>query len=401
LFISLMAPGYYYNVTFIQLGLHDLGVRVIGMTERDVAASMGLLALLVGLTALATGLAMRRAQPGLRAKLRVTSAVVLVHAVLAGLAPELTDASTYLGWIVVAGIALGIGVPFTFGLATDLVAVRHRGYAAAAITAIAYFAAAVLAPEWRIDAFSEQLFLPMLGGVAGLGCLAWIGNPIVARLADNHRGADFAAGRFLRDGRTPLRLLLAYLVALATIFFIDSLGFLRLIFTPAIVADSWHSADQGVRLFIGSIHVLGAAIGGVIYARLDARRLLLWIFGIFALVQLMDVMTERMAGPLATTTLAPAMLYAVAVSLYTVVAFAIWADLATPRSIGLVVALGIGLAGWLSTFASTAIALELRIGGLSVDEHLSWVAAIAILAFMAVVALLYLAPPGAPESNRA
>ena len=48
--------------------------------------------------------------------------------------------------------------------------------------------------------------------------------------------------------------------------------------------------------------------------------------------------------------------------------------------------------GWLATFASTAISLELRIGGVGVDEHLSLVAALALVAFVVVLALLYLAP---------
>jgi MFS family permease len=389
LFLGLMAPGYYYNVTFVQLGLHDLGVRVIGMGEREVAAAMGLLALVTAIAAVGTGLLMRRWQPGLVGKLRVAAAVVIVHTALAGLAPNLGDPAAFVGWTLVAGVSLGIGVPVTFGLAVDLVAVPHRGYVAAAITAVAYFAAAALAPEWRIDAFADQLFWPMLAGAIGLVIFSWVRNPLLESLAGQHARPEFAVGRFVRDGRSPNRLLLAYVVGLGAIFFIDSLGFLRLIFTPAIVADTWQSPEETVRWFIGGVHVLGAAIGGILYARLDGRTMLLWIFGIFALVQLMYVMGERTPSTIETTTLAPAMLYAVAVSLYTVVTFAVWADLSTPRTVGLNVALGIGLAGWLTTFASTALSLELRIGGVGVDEHLSWVAAIAMLAFLAVLGMLF------------
>jgi len=53
LFVGMMAVGYFYNVTFIQLGLVDLGVRVLGMSQKAVSAHMELLALLTCLTALA------------------------------------------------------------------------------------------------------------------------------------------------------------------------------------------------------------------------------------------------------------------------------------------------------------------------------------------------------------
>jgi hypothetical protein len=395
LFVGLMAPGYYYNVTFIQLGLHDLGTRIVGMSERDVAASMGLLALVTATAAIAAGIGMWRRPLGLHGKLRVASAAVATHAGLAAVATSVSDPSTFLAWIIVAALALGIGVPVTFGLAVDLVPVRHRGAVAAAITAAAYFAAAALAPEWRIEAFAAQLAVPMVLGAAAFAGLAWIGNPIVGALSRQHERPEFAIGRFASGATPPWRLLLAFIAALSAIFFIDSLGFLRLIFTPAIVADTWRSTDPGVGLFIGGVHVVGAVIGGILYARLDARTLLLWIFGIFALVQLMYVMTVQMPG--SGTTLTPAMLYALAVSLYTVLTFAIWADLSTPRTIGLNVALGVGVAGWLSTFASTALSLELRISGVGVGEHLNWVAAIALVAVVVVLALLYFEPSRAEE----
>ena len=35
-FAGKMATGYYYNLTFVQFGLLDLGTRVIGISERRV-----------------------------------------------------------------------------------------------------------------------------------------------------------------------------------------------------------------------------------------------------------------------------------------------------------------------------------------------------------------------------
>jgi hypothetical protein len=55
LFIGMMAIGYFYNVTFIQLGLKDLGERRLGLPATSVAQQMALLALVTCLVALAIG----------------------------------------------------------------------------------------------------------------------------------------------------------------------------------------------------------------------------------------------------------------------------------------------------------------------------------------------------------
>ena len=33
LFVGMMAAGYYYNLTFVQLGLDDFGTRWLGLSE--------------------------------------------------------------------------------------------------------------------------------------------------------------------------------------------------------------------------------------------------------------------------------------------------------------------------------------------------------------------------------
>ena len=46
LFIGMMATGYYYNITFVQLGLTDLGERLVGLSKASVATQMAFLALM-------------------------------------------------------------------------------------------------------------------------------------------------------------------------------------------------------------------------------------------------------------------------------------------------------------------------------------------------------------------
>jgi hypothetical protein len=168
------------------------------------------------------------------------------------------------------------------------------------------------------------------------------------------------------------------------IFFVDSLGFLRIIDTPLYIHNNWLSADLAPRLLLGAVHALAALIAGVLYTNLDLRTLFLWVFGIFALVHLMYTMETRV-GPGLSISLALPLLYAVAVSLYTVINFAIWADLSTPRDVSLNAALGVALSGWTATFLSTALSLQWRISGMSLERHLSLVDALALMIFLVLL----------------
>lgn len=43
-YVALLAAGYYYNPTFVQLGLIDLGTRLVGMSARSVSMVMAVFA---------------------------------------------------------------------------------------------------------------------------------------------------------------------------------------------------------------------------------------------------------------------------------------------------------------------------------------------------------------------
>jgi hypothetical protein len=89
LFISMMAIGYFYNVTFVQLGLKDLGERVLGLSAVAVTQHMALLALLTSLVALAVGFGMKRRgwSTHLLRKLQLALLVVAVQTGLTAVAP--------------------------------------------------------------------------------------------------------------------------------------------------------------------------------------------------------------------------------------------------------------------------------------------------------------------------
>lgn len=395
LFTGMMAVGYYYNVTFVQLGLVDLGVRRIGMTPQDVAAHMAVLALLTCILAVAVGALMRwRAwSQQFAVKLRIAWFVVCLQTLLTALAPAITTESAFLLWIVAASVALGLGVPATFSMTVDLIPTVDRGYVAALITALAYFAAAVFSTSWRIEAFTAQFLLIMIPGCIGLGVFL-LGFPgIVRQLGRQHRNAAFERGRFVRAAKTQRfgvsPRLLALIVLMFGIYFIDSLGFLRLLETPVYMNTAWQSPNTDVRLLIAGMHIIGALAAGILYSALQIRSLFLWIFGIFALVHLLYGM-HAIIGYAGSAPLAMPILYAIAVSLYTVVNFAIWADISTPRTISLNTAIGVALSGWTATFISTALAMQWQSEGISFADHIHLVNAAALLFFIAVLALIYL-----------
>lgn len=117
LFIGMMTVGYYYNVTFVQLGLSDLGGRLIGMDERQVAGSMALMAVLTSLAALGTGWLMQRRGWSAQfiTKLRLAFGVVLCQTLLTAVATRVDSAPLFVVWVVATSVALGVGVPATFG----------------------------------------------------------------------------------------------------------------------------------------------------------------------------------------------------------------------------------------------------------------------------------------------
>lgn len=411
LFIGMMATGYYYNITFVQLGLHDLGQRLIGMSEPALARSMALLAVLTCGVALLFGWQMQRRgwSQQFVMKLRLAFAVVCVQTALTMVAPFICHEAGLLAWVGVASLALGVGVPVTFGMTVDLIPARDRGAVAALITAAAYFAGAVFAAPWRIERFSLQLAGVLVGGAVGLGIMAFGRFAFIAMLARQHARPAFGRGRFIRiddHGRPRIRRnLFGLFMLMFMIFFIDSLGFLRLIATPLYMDTAWQAPNLEPRLFIGGAHVLAALIAGVLYTALNEWQLFFWIFGTFAVAQLMYVFDIRLTPllPDSGPTLSMPMLYAIAVSLYTVVNFAVWADVSTPETISVRTAIGVALSGWTATFLSTALALQWRVSGVSLDRHLSLVAALALLSFTALLAVAFFRSEraGSPQRRRA
>lgn len=394
LFIGMMATGYYYNITFVQLGLTDLGKRLLGLSEAVVATQMAYLALLTCAIALAFGYSMKKLgwSSRFRVKLRLAFLVVTLQTILTLIAPLIKSESAFFAWIVFASLALGIGMPATFSMTVDLIPRRDRGYVGALITAAAYFAAEVFSSSWQFESFRSQILWIMIPGAAGVGLLAFAKFPFLDILASQHSQPEFAYGRFVRPdsngGTRVQRSLIGLLVLMFGIYFVDSLGFLRLLETPLYMQTAWQSSDLNIRLAIGITHVIAALIAGVLYTYMHERNLFLWIFGIFAITHLEYTLHIRI-GASDYAPLSMPLMYALAVSLYTVLNFAIWADISTPRTISLNAAIGVALSGWSATFISTALAIRWDAIHISLERHLQIVDSLAFLFFLGMIVLIF------------
>jgi hypothetical protein len=202
----------------------------------------------------------------------------------------------------------------------------------------------------------------------------------------------FGVGRFVRGAEAGTARFVFWIsvVLMFSVFFIDSLGFLRIIDTPVYIYTSWQSPELGVRLFIGLSHVLGAAMAGVLYTVFGRRWLFLWILGLFAFTHLLYTFQLGTAPSGIDPPLSLPFFYVLAVSFYTTLNFALWPDLSTPANIGMNTGLGVGIAGWLASFLSTSLALYSRDIGLSLLEHLRYVNALALLLAVGYPVALYL-----------
>ncbi|MGD8621588.1 MAG: hypothetical protein PVH60_06540, partial [Anaerolineales bacterium] len=290
LFIGMMAVGYYYNITLVQLGLVDLGQRVLGMSQASVANHMAGFALLTCMVAIGYGWRMRTSGMSMQFQKKMLMAffIILIQTLLTSALALVNDTTMYSVWIALTALAIGIGVPVTFSMTCDLIPVQDRGFVAMVITALTYFSANVLPSDWTIEVFRTQMLWIMIPGVLGFAGLVFGPFPLLEKLAVQHKDPLFAHGRYVKDegsGRLSENpRVVALIVLMFAIFFIDSLGFLRMTETPAYMINTWRANELQPRLFIGSIHVIGALIAGIFYTHMDDKFLFLWIFGIFALV---------------------------------------------------------------------------------------------------------------------
>ncbi|WP_299235636.1 MFS transporter [Natronomonas sp.] len=397
-YVVVLTAAYYYNLTFVQLGLTDIGVERVGLSPGALAAAMGTLAVATLSVTLVAGSLLDRLGPavGVRFKFRVLFGVIAAQIAATRAVGAVDSPAGFIAWILAASVLLGTAIPFAFGLLSDLVVPEKRGYAAGAVTALAFSLAAVFPFRWTAGRFAPAAIAVLVPAGLLLGVLSTPGaRP--GRLAHRTRG-DAAPGSGLSTTTTTTTAtVVAGVVLLFGAFFVDSLGFVRIVEASRFVDASWQSPDAGTRGLIASVHVVGGLAAGVAYAKADHRWLFAAAFALFAAAQFLYAYDAVVGGPAVLATLL-SLVYVLAVSCYTTVAFALWPDLATPGAVGRYTAVGIGVGGWLATFASTAVALASERSQLPLGGHLLVVAAVSV-GFLCLTAWLLYGDRVAPEGS--
>jgi len=173
-YVAILTAAYYYSLTFVQLGLTEIGAERLGLSMELVAAAMGLLAVATLTTTLVSGRLMDRFGWGtdLRLKFRVLLAVLLGQLVVTYGVAEVSSFPQFLAGILACAVLLGTAIPFAFSLMLNLVAPGMRGYAAGAVAGCAFFLAALLPFEWTASNFAPAAVVVLVPVILLLGFLS-------------------------------------------------------------------------------------------------------------------------------------------------------------------------------------------------------------------------------------
>jgi hypothetical protein len=391
-YVSILTAAYYYNITFVQLGVTGAGEERLGLSMELVAVAMGLLAVATLTTTLVSGYLMDRLGWGrdMQVKFRVLFGVLFLQTGVTYLFGSVSSFPGFLGWVLACSVLLGTAIPFAFSLLLDLVVPAQRGYAAGAVAACAFALAALVPFEWAVGNFTLPAVVVLTPIVVLLGLFSFAPGILgrVERRRGDGSGGRTATDRGFRVLTAPVAVGLALLFGA---FFVDSLGFVRIIETSALVDAAWRSPDYGVRVTLSATHVVGGLVAGLLYARARYLWLFAATFALFAAAQLLFACQLLFDVPSILGTAVP-LVYVLAVSCYTTVTFALWPDLATPETVGRYTAVGVGVGGWLATFTSTALALLSDRLELAVEHHLLGVGVVSLLFLFLTLSLWSLTP---------
>ena len=376
LVIGFMVGGYIYNVKFIQVGIPHLGEVKLGISPPEMGGLMALLAIITTVVAIIWGIQLGKLKWNVHQKIDAIIVVGIAQLVLTLGAPLIPEKFTLTTWIILTSTTLGFAIPLTFPLLYELIPTKHRGLVAGFIAGLAYLAGNWSPAEWTIESLATEsllMIIPGLGIFLVLRLSGFLNKWIPLR-------SDYAA----YEGRFTSRPLVGVVGLMFIVFFIDSLGFMRIISTPALVNATWQAPFE-TRAILGVVHFVAGVGAGYLYSRTDE-----WIIGIIALGLyiiadgLFSLYTPAMNQVELTSI---ACLYCATVSVYTVNNFAIWADISTRENVSKNAALGIGIGGWLSSFLSTTVAFQLATS-VPFATHLLLPAILAAIALTVISLLL-------------
>ena len=370
--VGMLAGAYIYNVKFIQIGIPALGRDILHLAPLELGAIMASLAILTCIIALIWGFRVDALCWSVEKKVNAVLIIGIFQLFLTVWAPYIISVAALLFWVLLTSLTLGIGIPISLPLFFELVPPRNRGLIAGLISGGAYSIGNLSIVPWTTyDLMLEAVFF-MAPGLLALLIIKLFG--LFPTFFYDEPDEQKLIGRFPTASIAPL------LILMFTIFFIDSLGFLRIIEEPSLIIRTWNSPLQ-TRAILAVIHLITGILAGLLYQKTNG-----WVIGLvslglfivadFAFVQYSPTWSDNRL-------LFIALIYCTTVSVYTVNNFCLWSDVSTRKNIGKNASLGIAVGGWLASFLSTALAYYLH-ETTPFNLHLLFPAILAMIAFIGV-----------------
>ena len=367
LIISMTVSSFLSAITFVQIGLPLLGTEVLGLSSNFVSlvvlgfAFAGAAGALIGI------LILKRVIDNLTGKIVYALIFNISTIFIITLISRLNTSVDYSLWMLLLGFIGGIGSINSYSLLYDLIPHGYRGRVGGIIVALIYGIGPFIVPSERT--FENYLKGSSIRSVFQLISFVMLiffilARPVSKKVVDKNHGSS-------AHYKYPFK---EVLITLLVILFVDSFGFIRAINTP-FVENTWEGRLE-IRIFIAVSHIISALICGYIYDKKSPRLLLKISLVCFIIGDVLFALMFETSMEGLLVYLFP-LVYAPAVSIYTLSFLMLWADISTPKTEAKIYGIGIAITGWLGSFISTSFALGL-VGIISPQLHLGLTAIIAL-----------------------
>ncbi len=364
---ALLFSGYQIGFKFIQLGIPDLALRVVGMEERIVNISMGFMAVASCITALIASIILDKWAPKPKTRFLMTLILAGGQAGLITLSLLITTEIQFLIWLGLFSGLLGVIFPLVMSYVFLFVKSEDRGPIAGIITAFAYLFGNLSPNPWTIQG---TLLDAIISSGPVMICIAYLifNMDLVEKFEPADNEIHLFHGRYALNSESqnsnanehkflaplsPGHSFALILLLMFGVYFIDSFGFLRVIHQNELMQYTWHG-PYSIKVLLGLVHFATAILMGLLYKKFGYRVVFLSSFVLFFIADLLFSFY-----PVGSLLIFTALIYCSTVSFYTVNSFALFADCSTKKDMYKRAGIGIGVGGWLSSFLSTMVTVEL------------------------------------------
>ncbi|MHA1251339.1 MAG: hypothetical protein ACTSRP_15220 [Candidatus Helarchaeota archaeon] len=257
LFLILMiVGGGILNLKFVQIGIPQFGLDVLGVGENVVIISLFLMGLFALIFCVLTGWILDKYNVSFNLRRILYFLLSILNIGLIFLTYIVINDVGYVIWVICFGINLGISASIAYPFIFYLLPQKKRGLIAGILVALMYGIGASTPENWDFLVFRDQniMFLPITILIVLFFTIFDVFN--LEEIDNNAKlGAKF---------KIDIKI---FIFIMAFILFADSFGFLRVIGDPVIYQATWGSTLD-FRIYIGIVHAVSALLIGIFYDKL-------------------------------------------------------------------------------------------------------------------------------------